>query len=173
MSIGESLLSEFEQELTNTRKILGVVPDAQLGWAPHEKSMSLARLASHVAELPNWGVMTIQTDKLEFDGTEKPFFASSQKDLLARFEENAGDYRKALGTVSDGELSKNWTLYYRRQKILDMPKRAILRSVVMNHLIHHRGQLSVYLRLLNIAVPGMYGPSADDMGLLRTQDQVA
>ena len=173
MSIGESLLPEFEQELSNTRKILGVVPDGQLGWAPHEKSMSLGRLASHVAELPRWGVMTIETDKLEFEGTERPFFASSQKDLIARLDENAADYRKALRSVSDDELSKNWTMHYRGQKMLDMPKGAILRRVVMNHLIHHRGQLSGYLRLLNVAIPGMYGPSADDMGLLRAENQVA
>ena len=162
MTISQMLLPEFDQEISKTRKILNCVPEDKYSWKPHEKSMDLGRLASHVAELPNWAVETINREALELTPEMKPFLAGSAKELLARFERNAAEARAAIAGVTDDELAMEWSLIFDGRRIFTMPRWVVLRNVVMNHLIHHRAQLGVYLRLNNIAIPGMYGPSADE-----------
>lgn len=162
--LNQSLIPEFKHEAASTRKMLEQVPSGKWDWKPHEKSMTLGRLAAHVANIPDYMTVTLTTDELDFaKGDYKPPVATSTEDLVQVFE---SCYEKALQTLentSDEALLQNWTLKYGGHTIFTMPRVASLRSFVLNHLIHHRGQLSVYLRLLNVPVPGMYGPSADEM----------
>jgi len=162
MTISQMMMPEFDQEMKSTRKLLDCIPDDILDFKPHEKSMKLGRLASHVAEMPNWAFETIAKDQLVANPGEKPFEAASKAELLSAFDKNVAEARAALEGASDEHLAKNWKFIYAGQTVLDMPRVAVLRSMVMNHLIHHRAQLGVYLRLNDIAIPGMYGPSADD-----------
>jgi uncharacterized damage-inducible protein DinB len=156
------LMPEFDQEMANTRKLLELVPDGKFDYAPHEKSMKLGRLASHIAELPSWAKHTLQTEVLKLERSQKPFSASSKEELVEAFDKNVKEARAAIGAATDEELGKTWTLKLGEDTLLSMPRTAVLRSAVMNHIIHHRAQLGVYLRLNNIEFPGMYGPSADE-----------
>jgi uncharacterized damage-inducible protein DinB len=140
------------------------VPDGNFAWKPHEKSMALGRLASHIAELPTWATHTIEADKLVLTPDMKPLNASTRAEILEAFEENIVSAREAIAGATDEHLSKIWELEYGGHIVMSMPRIAVLRGVVMNHLIHHRGQLSVYLRLNDVPIPGMYGPSADEPG---------
>ena len=166
MSISETLLPEFDQEMQNTRKLLECVPDDRPDYRPHPKSMPLARLAGHVAELPSWAVNTIRMDSLDLTPASgegfKPTLLTTRQALLDTFDKNVAEAREAIAGASDEHLAKIWSLIFRGHTVLQMPRSAVLRSVVMNHLIHHRAQLGVYLRLNDIAIPGMYGPSADE-----------
>lgn len=162
MSFSETYLPEFEQEMANTRKILACVPDALFAWKPHAKSMALGRLASHVAEMPLWAEHTINLDRLAISPEDKPFNAASNAELLTTFDHNVAVARLAIAGATDDHLSKIWELVYGGHVIISMARVTILRGMVMNHMIHHRGQLGVYLRLQDIAIPGMYGPSADE-----------
>ena len=162
MTYSQILLPEFNQEMTSTRKMLERVPDGQFDWKPHPKSMALGRLASHVAELPSWATMTINTEKLELTPDFKPFSAGSTAELVSTLDKYAEEARTAIAGATDEALAVNWSLVFNGHTVMTMPRSAVLRSVVMNHLIHHRAQLSVYLRLLNVEIPGMYGPSADE-----------
>ncbi len=162
MTISEMMLPEFDQEMANTRKLLERVPEDKLAWKPHEKSMALGRLASHVAELPGWAVNTIRQDSLNITPDFKPTVASSRKELLEIFDKNAVEARQAIAGASDAHLQKIWSLQFDGKTVFSMPRAAVLRGPVMNHLIHHRAQLGVYFRLNNVPIPGMYGPSADD-----------
>jgi uncharacterized damage-inducible protein DinB len=157
------ILPEFDEEMKSTRKMLERIPDDKFDYKPHEKSMALGRLASHVAELPGWGSHTLQFEVLEIEAGHKPYLAESNKQLLADFDKNVAEARKLIASASDTDFQKTWTFKYGGQAIFSMPRVAVLRSVVMNHMIHHRAQLSVYLRLNEIEIPGMYGPSADEM----------
>jgi len=161
MTISEMFLPEFDQEMANTRKILECVPEDKFTWKPHEKSMTLGRLASHVAEMPNWAVLTINQDKLELTPGTKPFLAGSKAELVEALDKNVAEARQAITGASDEHLAKTWSLIYGGNTVFSLPRAAVLRGMVMSHIIHHRGQLSVYLRLNNVAIPGMYGPSAD------------
>lgn len=163
MPIGQTLLPEFDQEMANTRKLLELVPDGKFDYLPHEKSMKLGRLASHVAELPSWAKHTLETEVLQLNSGQQPFLASNRQQLLDNFDKNVKEARAAIEQASDEDLGKTWTLKLGEDTILSMPRTAVLRSVVMNHIIHHRAQLGVYLRLNNVEFPGMYGPSADEM----------
>ncbi len=162
------MLAEFDQEMQNTRKVLERVPDEKWSWKPHEKSGTLGWLAGHVATLPGWATMTINTEEFDYapvsgkSSYQQPK-TDNRKELLAAFDKEAADARAALASVSDQEIMKTWKLLAGGQEIFAMPRIAVLRGVVMNHLIHHRAQLTVYFRLLNVAVPGLYGPSADEM----------
>ncbi len=159
----DAFLQEFEQEMSSTRKLLQVIPFDNPDWKPHEKSFSLSALASHVAEIPGWVAVTLTTDELDFAaGNYKPFKPSSTEELLSFFDKQVDGARAALQQASDETLSKTWTLRSGDQTFFTQPKPAVLRSFCMNHLIHHRAQLTVYLRLLNVRFPGMYGPTADD-----------
>lgn len=166
MSISQMLLPEFDQEMANTRKILELLPEGKSDWRPHEKSMTLGRLAGHVAELPGWAVNTIRMESLDLTPggvqTYQPFIATSAKDTLATFDKNVAEAREAIAGATDEDLGKIWNLIFRGQTVLSLPRSAVLRTVVMNHIIHHRAQLGVYMRLNDIAIPGMYGPSADE-----------
>ncbi len=165
MPIIDSLLAEFDQEMPNTRKMLERVPDDKLGWKPHPKSMDLAALASHVATINHWVPGTLKNDSFDFMPPGKPRYsvprAGSNQELLAMFDECVAEARAAMAGTTDESLMQLWSLLAGGHAIFTMPRVACLR-VWMNHLIHHRGQLSVYLRLLDVPVPGMYGPSADD-----------
>ena len=169
MPIAEMLLPEFDQEIQNTRKMLERVPDGKFDYKPHEKSMNLGRLAAHVAEIPNYATATLRHEKMDFTGEEKPFAPANRKELLDSFDKFAAEARDLLAKASDEELAKIWTLTFKGNEVFSMPRSVVLRSMVMNHLIHHRAQLGVYLRLNNVAVPGMYGPSADETNLWQTK----
>jgi len=166
MTIGQSLLPEFDQEMQNTRKVLERCPDEKWSWKPHEKSGTLGWLAGHVANMVSWLPYTIQTEELDYAPVGGPSYEppkiTNRKELLAEFDKNVKDAKSALQSVSDAEMLKSWRLLAGGQEIFAMPRIAAIRGMVLNHHIHHRAQLTVYLRLLNVAVPGLYGPSADE-----------
>ncbi|MGQ0733653.1 MAG: DinB family protein [Acidobacteriota bacterium] len=165
MAIGESLLPEFDREMGLTRRILERVPDAQFAWRPHEKSMTLGRLAEHLAELPSWATMTIRESGVDMGSARRPEGyqpPTTSAQALAMFDRHVKEARALLASRSDAELMAPWTLTANGKELFTMPKAAVLRSFVLNHLVHHRGQMSVYLRLQNVPVPSMYGPSADE-----------
>ena len=163
MTISEMFLPEFDQEMANTRKILDCVPDDKFTWKPHTKSMTMGRLASHVAELPHWSVFIIDQDKLELTPDMKPFLGANKAELLAALDKNVAAARAAIAGASDEHFGKMWALIYGGHTVFSQPRAVALRNMVISHLIHHRGQLSVYLRLNDVPIPGMYGPSADGM----------
>jgi uncharacterized damage-inducible protein DinB len=164
MSLAEMLLPEFDQEMANTRKMLELVPEDKLDYKPHEKSMPLGRLAGHVAEMPGWGATTITTERLDLTPDMLPTNPKSRKEILDAFDKGVAEARAAIAGASDEALAQIWTLTYAGQTIFSIPRTAVLRSMVLSHTIHHRAQLGVYLRLNNVQIPGMYGPSADEMG---------
>ncbi len=162
----ESLLMEYEKECANTRKLLEAVPMDKLSWKPHAKSMSLEQLAVHIADIPNWMAVTIEKEVLDFAKEEyKPKKVSALEDLLKIHDDAVSAALKCLGDASDETLLQDWTMRNGEQIYFTMPKVAVLRMFVYNHLYHHRGQLTVYLRLLDVPVPGMYGPTADDQSM--------
>jgi uncharacterized damage-inducible protein DinB len=167
MTIGQSMLPEFDQEMQGTRKVLERCPDEKWNWKPHDKSGTLGWLAGHVATMVSWLPYTIQTEELDYAPVGGPSFQppkiDNRKELLAEFDKNVAEARAALAGVSDAEMMKNWRLLAGGQEIFSMPRIAAIRGMVLNHHIHHRAQLTVYFRLLNVAVPGLYGPSADEM----------
>lgn len=166
MPLSAALLPEFDQEMTSTRKTLERVPENKFGWKPHEKSGAMGWLAAHIANLPGWLVMTMKQDSLDLAPggvqVQPPPPPKSSKELLATFDKNVKEARAALAAASDAELMKPWSLLNNGTVMMTLPKAAVVRSFIMNHLIHHRAQLGVYLRLNNIAVPAIYGPSADE-----------
>ena len=166
MPLSQMILPEFDQEMATTRKILERVPEGVGDWKPHSKSMTLARLAGHVAELPGWGVTTLTQTELDFapagQPPYQPTFFTTQAETLKLFDEGVKACRDAIAKASDADLQVMWTLKRAGQKLMSMPRIAVLRSMVMNHLIHHRAQLGVFLRLNDVAIPGSYGPSADE-----------
>jgi uncharacterized damage-inducible protein DinB len=166
MSIGQSLLPEFDQEMQNTRKVLDLLPDGKWSWKPAEKSGTVGWYAQHIATLPGWATMTINTTEFDYapvgGHSWEPPKVENRADALKVFDKESSEARAALAKVSDQDLMANWKLLAGGHEIFTMPRIAVLRSVVMNHLIHHRGQLTVYLRLLGVPVPGLYGPSGDE-----------
>ena len=169
MKLSEMYLSEFDNEMVSTRKTLERIPEDKLSWKPHEKSMPLDRLAGHVAEMVGWAVQTIKQDSLDFapPGAPplQPTVATSRKQVLEIFDKNCAASREAIAGASDEDLMKSWSLLRGGQVLMTMPKFAVLRSFCLNHVVHHRAQLGVYLRLNNIPVPSVYGPSADEGSL--------
>jgi uncharacterized damage-inducible protein DinB len=164
MLIREMLLPEFETEMQSTRKILAVLPEKLSDYKPHPKSMPLNNLAGHIAQLPGWAKTTVETEELDIDMSKwTPFRPASRQEVLDEFDKAVKDARIALSSASDEELAKTWTFKMQGQTIFASPRSRVLRETVFNHLFHHRAQLGVYLRLLDIAIPGMYGPSADEM----------
>jgi uncharacterized damage-inducible protein DinB len=162
MAIVDALLPEFDHEMSTTRRLLERVPDDRLDWKPHPKSSSLGALATHVATLPMWGAMTVNQPELDLGGTQPTEPARSRAEILETFDRNAAGTRAALSGKSDAELMMPWSLKRDGHTIFSMPRAAVWRSFVMSHLIHHRGQLSVYLRMSDVAIPSIYGPSADE-----------
>ena len=166
MTIGQSLLPEFDQEMQNTRKVLERLPDEKWNWKPHEKSGTLGWLAGHVSNMVSWLPYTIQTEELDYAPVGGPAYEppkiTNRKEALAEFDKNVKDAKSVLQSVSDAEMMKSWRLLAGGQEIFKMPRIAAIRGMVLNHHYHHRAQLTVYFRLLGVAVPGLYGPSADE-----------
>jgi uncharacterized damage-inducible protein DinB len=165
MSLITALLAELQHEAKNTRKILERLPAEQFNWQPHEKSMTLVRLASHIAEIPGMFVgQAIEQEELDFATSRyAPPAIDSTAALLAFFEENVSRAVAALKGTTEEALNQVWTMRQGERVFAALPRKVVIRNLGLNHLIHHRGQLTVYLRLVGIAVPGMYGPSADEM----------
>jgi uncharacterized damage-inducible protein DinB len=163
MPLSPSLLQELESELPSLRRCLERLPAGQFDYKPHPKSMTLGELATHLAQMATWGATTINTTELDLSGGFEQPKPQTTAELLALFDGGAADFRQALSTVSDEALMQVWTLKGPGGKIfLSLPRIAVLRGMVMNHLAHHRGQLTVYMRLLDIPVPSIYGPTADE-----------
>ena len=164
MLIREMLLSDFENEMQSTRKILAVLPEKLTDYKPHPKSMPLNNLAGHIAQLPAWAKTTVDTEELDLDmKTWVPFQPKTRQEILTEFDKSVEQGRAAISSASDEHLGKTWTFKMEGNPVFAAPRSVVLRSTVLNHLIHHRAQLGVYLRMLDIAIPGMYGPSADEM----------
>ena len=166
MSYAEALLPEFDREMANTRKVLERVPDNKFDWQAHPKSHTIGWNASHVADLPNWLAVSLTTPSLDIAPVGGPRYefskAASRQEVLDIFDRNVAAARKAITEVMDDEVHKPWSLLQAGKEIFTMPRSAVVRGMVMNHLIHHRAHLCVYLRLNDIPVPGMYGPSGDE-----------
>jgi uncharacterized damage-inducible protein DinB len=165
MDIQIELIAEYDRETDRTRKTLQAIPDdADLAWKPHTKSMSLGQLAGHVSDTNgDWALHTITRDRLDWSRDMKPEETKSKKDLLARFEKQVAETKPALAAMTPEKWDSNWKFVAGDQVWIDDTKYSVWRTWVVNHLVHHRAQLGVYLRLLNQKVPGMYGPSADEM----------
>jgi uncharacterized damage-inducible protein DinB len=164
-SIQQNILAELDHELAQTRKTIERVPYEQADYKPHPKSMSLWQLATHVVNLLAFNTLFVQADACDFLDPNAPKpgpTPTSHADLLARFDEYSATLRQALHASDDEKLTHNFRLHRGEQTIMEMPKGAAVRIMGLNHSIHHRGQLTVYLRLLDIPVPGLYGPSADE-----------
>lgn len=168
MKFSEMIMPEFEQEMANTRKTLERVPDEKFEWKPHEKSSSLGGLATHLANIPSWIIHTFDKDELDIAPPGEPPFrmeqAKSTADLLVAFDKNVADARTTLAGADDERWMGNWSLLHGGRTIMTLPRAAVMRGFVLSHLIHHRAQLGVYLRLLDVPVPSIYGPSADEGG---------
>jgi uncharacterized damage-inducible protein DinB len=163
MAIKDAILPEFDHEIASTRRLLERVPDDRPDWKPHAKSMTLGRLAAHVAEIPGYGLMTLETDGLDFaSGKYVPARFESRAQLLKLFDDRVSRTREVIAATDDEAFRRPWTLRNGHHVIFTAPKIGTLRTFVMNHLIHHRGQLTVYLRLLEVPLPSIYGPSADE-----------
>ena len=166
MPMIDALLPEFDMEMANTRKVLERVPDEKLDWRPHPKSFTMGALATHLAQVPGWLVEAINRDALDLEPEGKPYEppkeVQSREELLTRFDAGVKAGRAALAGATDAALFQNWSLLKAGQTLMTMPRAAVVRGFVLSHTIHHRAQLGVYLRLNDLPVPSIYGPSADD-----------
>ena len=162
MSSIDVLIQEFENEGATTRRVLERVPEARLGWKPHTKSMSLGTLALHVAMIPGFITEWALQDSADVGGEGRAQEAKSQAELLAAHDASVAKAKAVLQRLGDAGLQQNWSMTANGAKLMSMPKAALLRNIALNHWYHHRGQLSVYLRLLDVPVPSIYGPSADE-----------
>ena len=164
MAFKEALLAEFDHEIGSTRRLLERVPDAHLAWKPHEKSFTLGDLSGHIANLMTWMNRILDSTDLDLAtvSDSRPTSPVSRDDVLQRLEANAKSARAKLAEQTDASLIAAWTLKNGGREMFTMPRASVLRSFVFNHLIHHRGQLTVYLRLQNVPLPSLYGPTADE-----------
>lgn len=165
MRMIDPLLMEFDRECSTTRKVLSRVPGDKLAWRPHPKSMSLGQLAQHVASLPHWiagSLLPGEFDMAKAGGDLAPKEPASADSLMKTFEESAAAAKAAMAQLDDARATGSWTFRNGARVVMEMPRIAFVRTILLNHGIHHRGQLSVYLRLLDIPVPSIYGPSADE-----------
>ncbi len=168
MSISASLLPEFDHEMATTRRTLERVPDGLFAWKPHDKSYTMGQLAGHLSNIPSWVPFTLEQDSLDLAPGGLPMkfdYPTTAAGLLKAFDEGVKAARASLEKTSDATMMQSWSLLGNGQVYFTQPKVAVLRGFVMNHSIHHRAQLGVYLRLNNIAHPSMYGPSADETGM--------
>lgn len=160
--IAAALIAEIDEEQKAARACLERVPADKFDWQPHEKSMTFGRLAVHIAEMFGWVKLTLTTDELDFAANpETPFEPQTTDDLVAYLEEQIAEARSQLAGTPDEAFQETWTLRMGDQVFFTLPKIVVLRTVILNHIYHHRGQLSVYMRLNDIPVPSIYGPSAD------------
>ncbi len=161
--ITEPLLNEFRQEVATTRRVLERVPEQKLTWKPHAKSMTLGQLASHIASVPGSVAKIVQQDSFDVNnGNFVPAQPKNMKEVLASLDQSVNDVEQCLLNMSDEEARENWRLLRGSQELMSLPRVGFVRSIMMNHWYHHRGQLSVYLRLLDVPLPSIYGPSADE-----------
>jgi uncharacterized damage-inducible protein DinB len=167
MDAQKELIAEFDREISKTRKILEAIPDgADFNYKPHAKSMSLGRLTGHLTDFAGeWALSTLTKDKVEFgsESNYKPFAPTTKADALEKFDKELKVTREALVGTTGSTWDRKWQLVWQGHTVIDESKYQVFRDAVLNHMIHHRGQLSVYLRLLDAKVPGVYGPSADEM----------
>lgn len=166
MSVGQAFLPEWDHEMAMTRTHLLRLPEDKLGWKPHAKSMTMGGLATHIANIPFWALLTINQDEFDVAPPGKGPFkleeAKSRSEVLENFDKNCADARTALAGVSDEAMFKPWSLLSGGKVIMTMPRAVVMRGFVLNHMIHHRAQFGVYLRINGIPVPATYGPSADE-----------
>ena len=153
---------DLDSELKNTRRVLERVPEDKLGWKPHAKSMSLGELAFHVAALPTFFIVAVRATEHDLAGWTKPADPTTTAEIVQKFDETSAEARKAMSELRDDALGEPWSLRRGEQTFFTIPRAAILRTVALNHIIHHRAQLIVYLRMLDVPIPGLYGPSADE-----------
>jgi uncharacterized damage-inducible protein DinB len=162
-NLAAAFIGELQLETATTRKCLERIPADKFDYKPHEKSMTMGRLAVHVAEMTGWVIETVNKTELDFATIDyKPFEPQTTDELVGFLDKITADAIEALKNASDEALMENWTLRNGEQVYFTMPRIQVLRGMVFNHIVHHRGQLSVYLRLNDIPVPAMYGPSADE-----------
>jgi uncharacterized damage-inducible protein DinB len=164
--ISQALLGEYDHEMANTRKSLERVPEGKFDWKPHTKSMAMGRLASHIAWIPTWAKMTIETKDFDVNPgngqqAQMPEL-KTRAEILAFFDKTVPETRAAIAAANDETMMQTWTLLNGGKTIFSMPRVAVLRSMIMSHMIHHRAQLGVYLRMNDVPVPALYGPSADE-----------
>ena len=160
-TIARTFLAEFNQENANTRRTLERIP-ADFSWKPHDRSPTLGWLAGHIAQLPSWVGPTLEEDGIDMGGEESPPEPETVDEVLERFDANVAAARAALERAPDERFHETWTLSQDGETVFTMPKAVVLRSFVFNHMVHHRAQLTVYLRLNDVPVPALYGPSADE-----------
>jgi uncharacterized damage-inducible protein DinB len=160
VSIADTLLPEFEQEMATTRRLLERVPSEQGQWKPHPRSFALGHLAQLVAWMPGWVTNAIRETELNLAGAGKYSFETTDT-LLALFDRNVREAKEAIGAARDEDYQVNWSLKMGEQVLVAMPRAAVVRQTI-SHLVHHRGQLTVYLRLLDVPIPSIYGPTADE-----------
>jgi len=169
MTLSEALLPEFDQEMAKTRTTLERVPEDKLSWKPHPKSPTMAWLATHLAMIPSWTPVTLMQDSFDVNPAGQKYTppppASSCAELLATFDKNVTSAREMIAGTEDARWMQTWSLLSNGQPISTMPRIAVVRGFIMNHSIHHRAQLGVYLRLNDVPVPALYGPSADEAGM--------
>lgn len=169
MSLSAALLPEFDQEMAKTRTTLERVPQDKFDWKPHEKSYSFGDMANHLARLPGWGTATLQTESMDLDPEKGEFVPPPPQEtlegVLEVFDRGVAEFRAALEESDDRALMKGWALFNSGQELFNMPRLAVVRGMILNHIIHHRGQLTVYLRLNDLPLPALYGPSADEGGM--------
>lgn len=159
---GAMFIPEFEHEAALTRKTLERVPLERGDWKPHEKSFTLRQLASHLATIPSWTAVTLKQDELDMDPDDQAPQFDTREAMLDAFDHSVEEARRVLADTSGEQLMGTWTLKSGGHTVLSMPRIAVLRGFVLNHAVHHRAQLGVYLRLLDVPVPSIYGPSADE-----------
>lgn len=165
MAVNQPLLDELEREAKTTKKLLEKVPTERLDWKPHEKSYSIGALAGHIAEIAGWLDLMLNADELDFATMNyTPPAIKENADIMKLFEENQANGKSVLQNATDEKFEGNWRMRQGEQIFFELPRTQVIRTWVFNHIVHHRAQLGVYLRLLNIPVPGTYGPSADDQG---------
>jgi uncharacterized damage-inducible protein DinB len=164
MPLIDALLPEFDREMGLTRKLLDRVPDGQFDWKPHPTSVTLGRLAEHLTEMPLWAANTMTQSELEATTQRPPDYhpPTTRAAVLAQFDAQVKTGRASLVGKTDGEFAAPWKLKNAGKEVFTMPKAAVMRNFVLNHMIHHRAQLSVYLRMLGVKIPSIYGPSGDE-----------
>jgi uncharacterized damage-inducible protein DinB len=166
MTYAETVLPEFDREMASTRQVLERVPEDKLDWRPHPKSNTIGWNANHLVELPGWALAILTQPQFEVAPVGGPRYQSpklrTRRELLDLFDRNVASARQAIAAVKDEEMSAMWSLLSGGKPMFTMPRSAVMRSFVLNHLIHHRAILCVYLRLNDVPVPGMYGPSGDE-----------
>ncbi len=165
MALIDGLLPEFDHEMATTRRLLARVPEAELAWKPHARSMGLGQLAVHLAQIPGWCPLVVKQTGFDIEKSPEAAAGSTPTtvgDVLAQFDTGVASGRAALAGASDPDMLAPWTLRRGAHEIFTMPRLSTVRTLVLNHLIHHRGQLSVYLRLKDVPLPSIYGPTADE-----------